>query len=554
MNRSRLMAIASSATLAVGALALSLPAHAVGATVTTCASLQAALNAATTTGDVVTKQTPDPCAGSYTLPSNAMTFQGGPGDPGFDGTGHTTTSILSGNNVGATVIQNLIFKNGSSTNGGGAISITGTSAPQILTSQFYGNSAPGVDGGAVVISSNNGNVVSGNTFGSVASSGGNTASAGGAMYDDGSGDRTWTNNRFINNTSTGATEFGGAATIDTFALANKNVTIAGNTFTGNSAAGNGGGFAFIGRGGLLAVSGNVFSHNHITGSAGSTDKSFAFHLGGGAFIENQVLTGSNAMTTQVGNRFDSNAIDAIVSGSSDIGGGGEWLSAGTTSSTNDTFVNNQVGDGIQGAAPVGGALGLRSINDETVGRGVLNAQNLVATNNAVGALGEGGGLYAGGEGCTDVTLCPATIHLFDSTVAGNSVGATGVGAGMAGDVGDIATVANSIVNLNTGAPNQVDGFGTLGITYSDVCAGTAAAAGVGNICKDPKLKNLAANDVHLTLSSPAIDTGNNASIPAGLTKDYEGDPRINGLKVDMGADEFEPPVAPVLPAAGHPAR
>jgi hypothetical protein len=548
------MATASSAALALGAVALSLPAHAVSATVTLCAALQPALNLAVD-GDVITKQTPGACTGPFTLPNAAITLQGGTGDPGFDGTGNTAP-ILSGTDVGATVIQNLIFRNGHSNLQGGAIMINGPLPnPRILNSQFYANSADS-SGGAVYVQTNGGATISGNTFGSTAVGGGNTALLfGGAVWIFAGTDSTISNNKFIDNSAAGTQSDGGGLNLSSFSGSDKNITVSSNTFSGNTAKSNGGGLNFQGDHTLLTVSSNIFSQNHLVGRIGSTSKTDnPVHLGGGAFIENQVRGTTNGSTRQVGNRFDGNVIDAVVTGTSDIGGGGEWLSAGTTSSLDDTFVNNQVGDDTQGFAPVGGALGLRSINDELAGRGVLNAQNLVATNNSVGALGEGGGLYTGFfEGCTDTVLCSATINLFDSTVAGNSVGASGVGAGMAGDAGDIATIANSIVNLNTGAPNQVDGFGTLGVTYSDACQGAAAAAGGGNICKDPKLKNLGGNDVHLTLASPAIDTGNNASVPAGLNKDYEGDPRIQGVKVDMGADEFEPPVPPTLPAAGHPA-
>jgi hypothetical protein len=75
-------------------------------------------------------------------------------------------------------------------------------------------------------------------------------------------------------------------------------------------------------------------------------------------------------------------------------------------------------------------------------------------------------------------------------------------------------------------------------------------SGTGNICKDPLLKNVAGNDVHQTSASPTFDTGNSALVPSGLTQDYEGDPRISGARVDIGADEIVVAV-PTLPLSGQ---
>ncbi len=67
--------------------------------------------------------------------------------------------------------------------------------------------------------------------------------------------------------------------------------------------------------------------------------------------------------------------------------------------------------------------------------------------------------------------------------------------------------------------------------------------GIGNMCANPKLVNAAAGDVHETAASPTIDRGLNGEVPAGLTSDAYGSPRItDGLGtghaiVDIGAAE-----------------
>ena len=45
--------------------------------------------------------------------------------------------------------------------------------------------------------------------------------------------------------------------------------------------------------------------------------------------------------------------------------------------------------------------------------------------------------------------------------------------------------------------------------------------------------------MHETTASPTINAGSNLFIPAGLTRDFEGQPRIQNGRVDMGADEFK---------------
>lgn len=71
------------------------------------------------------------------------------------------------------------------------------------------------------------------------------------------------------------------------------------------------------------------------------------------------------------------------------------------------------------------------------------------------------------------------------------------------------------------------------ITYSDVKGGWS---GNGNIDAAPLFVDSASGDYHLTWDSPCRGTGDNSVVTASL--DFEGDPRIAGSAVDMGADEF----------------
>lgn len=91
--------------------------------------------------------------------------------------------------------------------------------------------------------------------------------------------------------------------------------------------------------------------------------------------------------------------------------------------------------------------------------------------------------------------------------------------------------------------------GPLNIYYSDV-KGLGSAATSGNIDEDPRFQNpLGADgvagtlddDLHLSLGSPCLDGGNNASLVPSAMTDLDGLPRVAGESVDMGAYEFDGP-------------
>ena len=106
-------------------------------------------------------------------------------------------------------------------------------------------------------------------------------------------------------------------------------------------------------------------------------------------------------------------------------------------------------------------------------------------------------------------------------------------------------VRSSIVYANT-SPNgaQIGLEGSVGaqidVAYSDVQGGWT---GAGNIDLPPQLVNPAADDYHLAVGSPCIDTGDPGFVPAACEQDIDGQLRLwHGLRappnVDMGADEF----------------
>ena len=147
------------------------------------------------------------------------------------------------------------------------------------------------------------------------------------------------------------------------------------------------------------------------------------------------------------------------------------------------------------------------------------------------------------------------IRLEHCTFVGNSGSFTDRGATFSGDF--TAEICNTIFWGNWSrtpddiiSPYEIDGA-TVSVSNSIVQG--SGGSGVlwdsslgidlgGNLDVDPRFVDLADLDVRLTLGSPAIDTGRAdcLSDPA-LDVDLDGNPRLAGVEVDMGAYEFQGP-------------
>ena len=158
-------------------------------------------------------------------------------------------------------------------------------------------------------------------------------------------------------------------------------------------------------------------------------------------------------------------------------------------------------------------------NEATYGGGAAGGTlyNCTLTRNVVS---DGGGGVAGGT-------------LYNCTIIGNSAYYNrageyrGRGGGAYG-----GTLYNCIVYYNTAWFAGSNYYGS-DLNYS--CT-TPAPGGIGNITQDPRFVNAAAGDYHLWPNSPCINGGTNQDWMIGA-KDLDGNPRIRGGQVDMGAYE-----------------
>ena len=121
-----------------------------------------------------------------------------------------------------------------------------------------------------------------------------------------------------------------------------------------------------------------------------------------------------------------------------------------------------------------------------------------------------------------------SCNLNNCTLAGNSA----PGGGGA----DSSTLNNCIIYYNTG-PGVINYTGST-LNY---CCTTPDPGGIGNITNEALFVNLAGEDFHLQSNSPCINSGNNAYVTA--TNELDGNPRIQGGTVDIGAYEYQTPAS-----------
>jgi hypothetical protein len=120
--------------------------------------------------------------------------------------------------------------------------------------------------------------------------------------------------------------------------------------------------------------------------------------------------------------------------------------------------------------------------------------------------------------------------LYNCTLTGNLVYGGGGGA-------DSCTLNNCIVYFNT-APNGANYDPSSTLNY---CCTTPLPGGIGNITNAPLFVNYAGGNLRLQSNSPCINSGDNAYV-VGST-DLDGNPRIVGGTVDIGAYEYQTPVS-----------
>lgn len=301
--------------------------------------------------------------------------------------------------------------------------------------------------------------------------------------------------------------------------------------TGNSAYYGGGG-----------ASGGTLNHCVVT----SNSVSATYGYGGGVSgskLNNCVLTGNsaNGASGMGGGASSSTLNDCTLTGNTTgqfgYGGGASY---GTLNDCTLTGNSAYEGGGVWSRVLNGCRLNRCTLtaNLAVLGGGALNAtlNNCTLTGNSATDSGGGGyggilnnctltgnsaGRYGGGAYFSTLTNCTLTTN---ST--------TSDGGGAYG-----GTLNNCILYYNTGPYNASRNY-QYPDTILSYCCTTPRAGGIGNITNAPLFVDLSpGGNLRLLSNSPCINAGNNSHALAGT--DLDGNARIKGVRVDIGAYEFQ---------------
>lgn len=276
---------------------------------------------------------------------------------------------------------------------------------------------------------------------------------------------------------------------------------------------------------------------------GFTIRNGSASYGGGVFcadgspvVANNYLLWNTA-TSSGGGIYCSNAAPVITNNvifenmASLLGAGIACAAASPIVHNNRIVGNNLNGITIMG----GGGIGCRGESSPSI------ANNLLLANAAdPGNLtGQGGGIYCD-------FACRAQI--VNNTILGSDA-LTGAGIGCRSN---LVTIANNIIANGTSGIRAVEGltfrhncvFGNGATNYHGLPDLTGTD---GNISVDPGFVILAGYPTcHLTAESPCRDQGD-AGLVSGDWLDIDGQSRVQGPGVDMGADEIGTAVPEVQP-------
>jgi hypothetical protein len=275
------------------------------------------------------------------------------------------------------------------------------------------------------------------------------------------------------------------------------VTVSELTLTGGyvTNSGFGGGILLSACGGV--VSGCIISNNTVAPVSGEADGG-GIYAGYSSLLFDNCLVKSNAAT--IGASY----------------GGGIYMDGYTTMTVlNSVIANNRcTGSSRYG----GGVYGYYTYSGYSLLRNCLVVGN--TTTNGAGTSGTGDGLQFYGA-----------AFLENCTVANNA------GQGIDRQHGGFTvTVTNSIIWGNGDDIYDSQGGGSnVKLGWSDIEDGDSNGVN-GCISVDPRFVNTNAANYHLVGGSPCLNTGTN-QVWMGVAIDLDGNKRLAGARVDMGAYE-----------------
>jgi hypothetical protein len=452
------------------------------------------------------------------------------------------------------VMRSCIFSRNTAGDHGGGIHNTGGSTAIVSDCEFIENRAGGSGGGITVWHNSDANLTectfignsSGNPGGGVniyesrvrlrgCTLIGNSGSHGGGMYNLNDSNATVAGCTFRENWST----YPGGGICNS----SSSITVADSNFVGNwTELDSGGGLynnhstatvsncGFVENSASVAGGGIYNSQSSCTLINCNISGNSAGWYGGGMF---NLFTDSTVVKCQ----FKSNS-------GGRFGGGGIYCLSSSSTVVDCTFRRNRAE--YQGSS-----------SSNSQGGGIRNIESTLVLTNCTFegnfAEEEGGGIYNFGQDNTSLSGCILSgnqaietgggifcqngkLAAINCTFAGNSALD---GSALACDSWNQARPSSIEVTsciLWDGGDEIWDNDGsTITIAYSDVEGGWD---GEGNIDDDPCFADPCGADYHLLEASPCIDTGDPSYMGDADVTDLDGEARLMGCRVDMGADEF----------------
>ncbi len=454
-------------------------------------------------------------------------------------TGDENETVLDGNREGSVVtgtscpattrIDGFTIRNGHSYPGGGITCRFG--APIITNNTITGNTttteSDGNVGSSAIDCENASPLIADNIIA------GNTAQSDGSIIRCRAGGSPTITRNVIRDNDAGSS----AAAIRCYG---SSATVTHNLIRGNRGTGIAGWGTEVF---CLTISGNVIAGNdgagiHCIGDAAGSGAAASVTVSGNTIVENSTgiycsrfsAPGLLAITN---NTITRNRSTGIGCGSSDAVQIAECLIAANSAGgiycqdASPTITKCRI-TGNWNAGPGGGGIAC-------IGR----CTPLIANCVICGNVGNG---RAGGILCGDPDAKPTIVNC---TITGNA--ATYGGAVYI--YGGAPTIVNCIVAFNSsGLMNYLgnptlrrnDVYGNTDYDYSGLYAGS------GSIALDPKLVAAEYGEIHLQANSPCIDQGDDTVVATGAA-DVDGQARIQGTHVDLGADEFDGTVPAYTP-------
>ena len=506
-----------------------------------------------------------------TISSNLTITGPGASSVAVKGGGSSSNFSVFTVNSGVTAsISGLTISNGNAPNGGGvynAGSLTLTDDTLSGNSAQYGGGVYNGHGTATLTN----DTLSGNS----------AQSDGGGVY-NGHGTATLTNDTLPGNLA----RYGGGV------YNSGTATLTNDTLSGNSAQSDGGG-VYNGHGTA------TLTNDTLSGNSAQSDGGGVYNGHGTATLTNDTLSGNSAQSEGGGvcNYGTATLTNDTLSGNSAIYGGGVCTFDGTATLTNDTLSGNSAQSEGGGVCNYGTATltnDTLSGNSAQCGGGVTNSGTATLTNDTLSgnSAQSGGGVctFHGTATLTNDTLSgnsaqcgggvtnSGTATLTNDTLSGNSAIYGGgvynysysstatltndtLSGNSAQSGGGVCTFHGTATLNNTVVANSPSGgdiYGSVSGSNNLIDASTAGGLtnGVnGNIVGvNPLLASLG-NYGGPTQTMPplpgsrVIGAGSTVLIPAGITTDQRGEPRIVNGKVDIGAVQsqgstFNPAPAP----------